>query len=98
MYKISEILSVKPYQIKAKFNTGEIRTINFLPLVEKFTALKDPATFAKAKLDDYPTISWDGLAKIQELDGTISPCALDFSPETLYELSILETQTLSKQN
>jgi Protein of unknown function (DUF2442) len=98
MHKILEILSIKPYQIKAKFNNGEIRTINFLPLVERFTALKDPIIFAKAKIDDYPTISWDGLAKIQELDGTISPCALDFSPETLYDLSVLENQTFSKQS
>jgi Protein of unknown function (DUF2442) len=98
MYKILEILSIKPYQITAKFNTGEIRRINFLPLVERFTVLKDPTVFAKAKLDDYPTISWEGLAKIRELDGTISPCALDFSPETLYELSVLENRSMSKQD
>ena len=92
MYKIIEIRAIKPYQIEAKFNTGEIRTINFLSLVEKFTALKDPSVFSRAKLDDYPTISWDGLAKIQELDGTIHPCSLDFSPETLYALSVSENQ------
>jgi Protein of unknown function (DUF2442) len=88
MYKIIEILSIEPYEITARFNTGEIRTINFLPLVEKFTALKDPTIFAMAKIDDYPTISWDGLAKIRELDGAIHPCPLDFSPDTLYQLSV----------
>lgn len=92
MYKITEILSIKPYRITAKFNTGETRTINFSSLVEKFTALKDPKVFVKAKLDDYPTISWDGLAKIRELDGTVRSCPLDFSPETLYQLSVSQNQ------
>lgn len=90
MIKINRIVDIKPYQIKAKFNTGEIRTINFLPLIEKFTVLKNPAVFAKAKIGDYPTISWDGLGRMQELDGTIVACPLDFSPETLYQLSTLQ--------
>jgi hypothetical protein len=90
MYKITHIIAVKPYQISAKFNNGEIRKIDFTPLVEKFPVLKDPAVFAKAKIDSYPTISWDGLALIQELDGSITSCSLDFSPETLYRLSTLQ--------
>lgn len=87
MYKITHIIDIKPYKIAAKFNTGEIRTIDFAPLVEKFTVLKDPSIFSKAKIDDYPTISWDDLALNRELDGTIKSCPLDFSPETLYQLS-----------
>ena len=87
MYTITQIIDVKPYVIVAKFNTGEVRLIDFLPLVTKFTSLKDPNVFLKATIDDYPTISWEGLATIRELDGTIKSYALDFSPETLYELS-----------
>ena len=90
MYKITQIIDIKPYQIAAKFNTGEIRTINFISLVKKFTALKNPDVFIKAKIDDYPTISWDDLALIRELDGTVKSCPLDFSPETLYQLSTLQ--------
>jgi hypothetical protein len=90
MYKITHILDIKPYKIAAKFSTGEVRTIDFATLVEKFTVLKDPAVFVKAKIDEYPTISWDGLALIRELDGTVTPCPLDFSPETLYQLSTLQ--------
>jgi hypothetical protein len=88
--KITRIVDIKAYLIKAKFNTGEIRTINFLPLIEKFTVLKNPAVFAKAEIDDYPTISWDNLGRMQELDGTVVDCPLDFSPETLYQLSTLQ--------
>lgn len=91
MFRITEIINIQPYQISARFNSGEIRIINFLSLVEKFTALKDPDVFVKARLDDYPTISWDGLGLIRELDGTIKPCPLDFSPETLYRLSTSAT-------
>ncbi len=90
MYKITQIIDIKPYKIAAQFNTGEIRTIDFAPLIEKFAALKDPSVFIKAKIDDYPTISWDDLALIRELDGTIKSCPLDFSPETLYQLSTLQ--------
>jgi hypothetical protein len=88
MHTITQIINIEPYQIKAKFNTGEVRNIDFLPLVEKFSALKDPAVFLRAKIDDYPTISWDGLSLMRELDGTIKPCALDFSPEVLYSMSV----------
>ena len=90
MYTITQIIDIKPYQIAAKFNTGEIRTINFAPLIEKFPALKNPDTFKKARIDDYPTICWDNLALIRELDGTVISCPLDFSPETLYQLSTLQ--------
>ena len=87
MNTITQIIDIKFYQIDAKFNTGEIRTINFSPLIETFTVLKNPEVFLKAKIDDYPTISWDDLAQIRELDGTVIKCPLDFSPETLYQLS-----------
>lgn len=90
MYTITHIIEIKPYLIAAKFNTGEIRTINFASLIEKFPTLKNPDIFKKAKIDDYPTICWDDLALIRELDGTVIPCPLDFSPETLYQLSTLQ--------
>ena len=87
MYTITQIIDVKPYVIVAKFNTGEERLIDFLPLVTNFTSLKDPNIFLKASIDDYPTISWEGLATVRELDRTIKSCPLDFSPETLFKLS-----------
>ncbi len=90
MYKITHIIEIKPYQIAARFNSGKITKIDFTPLVEIFPVLKDPAVFVKAKIDNYPTISWDGLAFIRELDGTVTSCSLDFSPETLYPLSTLQ--------
>lgn len=88
MLKIVEIVDVEPYQIIARFSSNELRKIDFTSLVEKFPSLKHPQIFLKAKIDDYPTIAWDNLGMIRELDGSIKSCPLDFSPETLYKLSV----------
>ncbi len=88
MLKIIQIVELKPYEIIAKFSSNELRKIDFTSLTEKFPSLKNPAIFSTARIDDYPTIVWDNLGKVQELDGQIKNCPLDFSPETLYRLSI----------
>jgi hypothetical protein len=87
MHIITSIIDVKPYQITVTFDRKDIRKIHFDSFLSDFPALKDVNTFQKVSLDDYPTLKWDGLAKIRELDGTISPVALDFCPDTLYEMS-----------
>jgi hypothetical protein len=52
-----------------------------------FPVLKKPEIFITATLNDYPTIKWEGLAKMKELDGTIVPAPFDFSPDLLYMFS-----------
>lgn len=89
MHVITSIVEIKPYTITAIFDNLEQRKINFEPIVADFPALKPPYVFASATLDDYPTIKWDGLSKVRELDGTIVPAPLDFSPDTLYQMSEL---------
>ena len=87
MHFINSIISIQPYTITVIFDNKERRKINFEPLLVDFPALKKTSVFLTATLDDYPTIKWDGLAKMKELDGSILPVALDFSPDTLYLMS-----------
>ena len=87
MHTITSIIEVKPYTITVTFDGKDKRKINFDSLLFDFPVLKDENIFGLASLDDYPTIKWDGLAKMRELDGTIKPAPLDFCPDTLYEMS-----------
>ena len=87
MHFISSIVAIQPYTITAIFDGKEQRIINFEALLTKFPALKKSEVFAAATLDDYPTIKWDNLARMKELDGTIISAPLDFSPDTLYMMS-----------
>lgn len=87
MHFISSIVDIQPYTITVIFDNKEQRKINFEQIVAQFPALKKPGVFISATLDDYPTLQWKGLAKMKELDGTIVPAPLDFSPDSLYMLS-----------
>jgi len=87
MHFINSIISIQPYTITVIFDNKERRKINFEPLLVDFPALKKTSVFLTATLDDYPTIKWDGLAKMKELDGTIVSAPLDFSPDMLYSMS-----------
>ncbi len=87
MHTITSIIEVKLYEITVTFDGIDERKINFDSLLMDFPILKDESIFKSVSLDDYPTIKWDGLAKMRELDGTINPVPLDFCPNTLYEMS-----------
>jgi len=88
MHKITSIIDIKPYTIRVTFDGNNNRSINFNSILSDFPILKDENIFRSASLDDYPTIKWDGLTQIRELDGTLSPAPLDFCPDTLYEMSV----------
>ena len=87
MHTITSSIEVKPYCITVTFDGKDKRKINFDSLLSDFPVLKDESIFGLASLDDYPTIKWDGLARMRELDGTIVPAPLDFCPDTLFEMS-----------
>ena len=87
MHFITSIVDIKPYIITVVFDNKEQRKINFEPILSDFPVLKKPGVFDAVTLDDYPTLKWDGLAKIKELDGTITTAPLDFSPDMLYMMS-----------
>lgn len=87
MHTINSIIDIQPYNITVIFDNKEQRRINFESILSDFPVLRNPSVFVKVTLDDYPTLKWDGLAKMKELDGTIIPAPLDFSPDMLYTLS-----------
>jgi len=87
MHFIKSIVEITPYTITVIFENNEQRKINFEPILSDFPVLKNPGIFNSATLDDYPTLKWDGLAKLKELDGTIVSAPLDFSPDMLYMMS-----------
>ncbi len=87
MHTISSIINIEPYTITVIFDNKEQRKINFESLLSEFPVLKKIENFITATLDDYPMLKWDGLAKMRELDGTIMPAPLDFSPDMLYSMS-----------
>ena len=87
MHYINSIVSIEPNFITVMFDGKEARRINFTSIITDFPALNDAAVFNSVTLDDYPTLKWDDLARIKELDGSIVPGPLDFSPDVLYSLS-----------
>ena len=87
MHHINSIVNIQPYTITVIFDNKEQRIINFESILEDFPVLKNQIVFKTATLDNYPTLKWDGLARMRELDGTIVPAPLDFSPDTLYLMS-----------
>ena len=87
MLTIKEIIKKEPFNLTVLFSNGEIRKIDFTFIIQKFPQLSNKENFMSVALDDYPTLSWKDLAKMQDYDGKIVNAPLDFSPDTLYELS-----------
>jgi hypothetical protein len=82
LHLIKEIKEVRPYRIKLKFNTGEIKDVNLeTNLIEWsktpgsiYKELLDPEYFEKVKLNtEMETIYWDN--------------GIDFCPDALYSLA-----------
>lgn len=71
--KISGVRPLDGYRLWLRFNTGEIRTFDFAPLLSEpaFAPLRDPTVFRGVYLD-YGATVWN--------DGEI-----DIAPEYLYE-------------
>lgn len=82
IYLITELISVEPYKLTLKFNTGEIRQVDLEAKLKewgaspssKFARLKQPDYFKKVKLDpDFNSIVWEN--------------GIDLCPDVLYEMS-----------
>ncbi|MCX6352973.1 MAG: DUF2442 domain-containing protein [Bacteroidetes bacterium] len=87
LHKITSIHKIIPYKILVTFDGVELREIDFENVVKDFTVLQNLEIFMNATLDDYPTIKWDNLAKMKNLDGKIIDAPLDFCPDSLYLIS-----------
>jgi hypothetical protein len=81
MYRITKIISVKPFKIICLFNNQETRLIDFTDWVKEFSIknngwtskLADPDYFQTVQLADYGTLAWSN--------------EVDFDPGVLFEIS-----------
>ncbi|WP_149241839.1 DUF2442 domain-containing protein [Dyadobacter sp. 32] len=88
LYYIKKIVAVDNYNVTCLFNTGEVRTIDLYPIIDKYqkindgliSALADKAFFCTVKLDSYGTLCWEN--------------GVDFDPDNLYRLSKSEIATI----
>ena len=73
MPRITEATYAGEYKVALRFDTEESGVVDLRDSIFKYEAaapLRDPAAFARFRLDDWPTLVWD--------------CGFDVSPETLY--------------
>lgn len=82
IHLITEIITVEPYKLTLKFNTGEIRQVDLEAKLKewainpnsKFAALLDAGYFRTVKLDpDFNSVVWEN--------------GIDLCPDVLYNLS-----------
>jgi hypothetical protein len=94
--RIISIVKVLPFKVSANWNTGELREIDFLPILSPYKNKPDSSLgqllrteiFEKVKLDpESQTLYWEGLIKMRLQNGTFVPAPLDFCPDVLFENS-----------
>ncbi len=92
MVKVTHIELVDSHTILCVFSTNERRLLDIRkaldtenPLVQK---VLQPSVFKKAKIGEFGEILWENAGEIMELNGTISTCEYDISPEFAYHHSV----------
>lgn len=91
MLKIEVIQFLDSHKILCFFNTGEKRVLDIclaLNQTNKLVKIVHPDVFRMAKIGLFGEIYWDQIGEIKELDGSISSCVYDISPEFAYHHSI----------
>lgn len=74
--KVSGVRPLEGHRLWVRFNTGEVRLVDFTPLLEKpaFSALRDEKLFREVYIDYGVTVWMDG--------------EIDIAPEALYERGV----------
>jgi hypothetical protein len=90
MLKIEKIISIEPYEIVSKFNNGETKKLNILPIIQNHIEfdgvekLLDEKIFKTAKLGVFTEIYWKKIVKTSKNE----IWNYDISPEYFYENGI----------
>ena len=88
MLKIKNISLMPNYTLRCVFNTGEVRIFNLQKSLDKnnrfVRKVLSLEVFEKVKLGDFGELYWDEIGEIKELNGSISSCNYDISPEFVY--------------
>ena len=92
MVKVTHIEIVDSQTILCVFNTNERRILDIQKVLDPEHRLVKkvlhPARFHQAKVGEFGEILWENAGEIRELDGSISPCEYDISPEFAYHHSV----------
>ena len=88
MLKIKKIAILPNYTLRCVFNTGEVRIFDLQKSLDKnnrfVRKVLTPEVFDKVKLGSFGELFWDEIGEIQELNGSVSSCNYDISPEFVY--------------
>jgi hypothetical protein len=88
MIKISRIEILDSFKILCYFNSNERRILdlkNVLDPNNRFVnKILNPIDFGQAKVGEFGEIKWDNMGEIKELDGSLTLCEYDISPELAY--------------
>lgn len=94
--RVKEILSIKPFVIKALWSDDKVRTIDFGSFLSDYFQkeqslyfkILNEQRFQEAKTDGR-TIYWDNVSEMVDYDGKLIPAPLDFCPDVLFQQSVL---------
>ena len=102
MLKIQSIQILDSHSILCVFNSGETRVLDIhvsLDSTNKLVKkLADPEVFKKAKIGQFGEIYWEKIGEIKELDGSISLCEFDVSPEFVFYNSTKYDESRTKNS
>jgi hypothetical protein len=94
MIRITNITVIPPYQLNCKFNSGVIKKLNVLPIIENqkhltgVESLLNEEIFENVKIGEFGEIYWENIVTTEH-DGQILCWNYDISPEFAYQNSIL---------
>lgn len=92
MIRITNITVIPPYQLNCKFNSGAIKKLNVLPIIEHHKhltgveSLLNEEIFKNVRIGEFGEIYWENIVKT-EYDGQILCWNYDISPEFAYQNS-----------
>ena len=95
--RIVNIVSVKKFVVRLLWNNGEVRDIDFKPMLEEwrknkeamYEPLADPKVFKTVALSPERTLCWPSVSIKIKFKGITKEHPLDLDPDVLYEKSKL---------
>ena len=91
MIRIDKIIEIAPYYVDCRFNTGELKRIEVLPLLlnhqdlNGIDQLKDHSIFEKALIGEMGELKWEKII-LSPKDDSGKRWDYDISPEFAYEI------------
>lgn len=74
--RVESVMALRPYVVRVRFEDGEVRDVDISPLLDGavFAPLRDPAAFARVRMDEQTgTVAW--------------PSGADLDPDVIYGIA-----------